>query len=296
MKCGVVDIGSNTVQLTVYHYEGDVFRPLLNRWETVGLAGYVEKGALTEDGVRSACRVLKDFKTLLEDLEVPELHAFATASLRGISNSEQVLKAIQSRTGVGVELLSGETEAKYSFRGATWGVPSPAGLMTDIGGGSTELVGYENGGITSSVSLPMGVVSLFNKYVSGVLPTQTEQGSIRAHAAALLDGQALTRCETLLGVGGSVRAVVRLCNTLSGAEPENKVVPLYQVDSLYDKLAKGDKDALRLILRAVPDRVHTVMPGLILAREILVRCGAGSLAMSATGVREGYLLSRVMNR
>lgn len=296
MKCGVVDIGSNTVQLTVYHYEGDGFRPLLNRWETVGLAGYAENGALTEEGVRTACRVLKDFQTLLEDLEVPELHAFATASLRGISNTEQVVEDIRARTGIGVEILSGETEAEYSFRGATWGVPSPAGLMTDIGGGSTELVGYENGAITSTVSLPMGVVSLFNKYVSGVLPTQAEQGSIRAHAAALLDGQALTRCETLLGVGGSVRAVVRLCNTLSGAEPENRVVPLCEVDSLYDRLAKGDKGALKLILRAVPDRVHTVTPGLILVREIFSRCGAGSLAMSATGVREGYLLSQVMKK
>jgi exopolyphosphatase/guanosine-5'-triphosphate,3'-diphosphate pyrophosphatase len=296
MKCGVVDIGSNTVQLTVYRYEGDSFRPLLNRWETVGLAGYVENGALTEEGVRAACRVLKDFQTPLEDLEIPELHAFATASLRGISNSEQVLETIRAHTGVRVELLSGEEEAEYSFRGATWGVPSPAGLMADIGGGSTELVGYEDGVITSTVSLNVGVVSLFTKFVSGVLPTQAEQGAIRAHAAALLDTQTLSRSRSLLGVGGSVRAIVRLCNTLSGAEPENRVVSPREVNSLYNRLSKGDRDALRLILRAAPDRVHTVMPGLILAQEILGRCGAESLTMSATGVREGYLLSRVMGR
>ncbi len=296
MKCGVVDIGSNTVQLTVYHYEGDGFRPLLNRWETVGLAGYVEDGVLAGEGILAACRVLTDFQTLLADLDVSALYVFATASLRGLTNTEQVLEDIRARTGIRVEILSGEEEAEFSFRGATWGVPSPAGLMADIGGGSTELVGYESGSITSSVSLNVGVVSLFTKFVSGILPTAAEQEAIRAHTAALLDTQSIPRCDALLGVGGSVRAIVKLCGLLSGAGPENRLIPMYEVNSLYSRLANGDRNALRLILRAAPDRVHTLVPGLILAREILIRCGAEQLAMSATGVREGYLLKRVMGR
>lgn len=295
MKCGVIDLGSNTVQLTLYHYEGNTFRPLLNRWETVGLAGYVEDGALSQDGIRAACRVLGEFQSLLRDLEVPSLHAFATASVRNVFNSTQVVDAIHAETGIILELLSGQDEALFSFRGAMLGAPSPDGLMADIGGGSTELVAYLQGAPVSELSLPVGAVVLFSRFVEGVLPTPAEQELIAAYAAPLLSGAELTPCRSLLGVGGTARAVVRLCNTLSGAGPENRTVSSHEVESLYTALSKGDKTALRLLLKAVPDRVHTVLPGLLLFRGILERCGAETLTMSPTGVREGYLLCRVMS-
>ncbi len=294
MKCGIVDVGSNTVQLTIYHYGDGSFRPLLNRWETVGLASYVEGGILTQAGIEAAIQVLSEFQTLLRDLEVDRLHVFATASLRNISNSSQVVDAIHARTGIAVELLSGEDEALYSFRGAMLGASCHTGLMADVGGGSTELVAYAENTPTSQVSLPLGGVALFSRFVEGVLPTPEEQQAISAHIAPLLDAALISPCENLLGVGGSARAVVRLCNALSGAAPKNDTVSAREVESLYNRFSSGDKDALRLLLRVVPDRVHTALPGLLVLRGILARCGAKTFTMSTTGVREGYLLSRVM--
>lgn len=294
MKCGIVDMGSNTVQLTIYHHEGSSFRPLLNRWETVGLAGYVEEGILTPRGIEAACQVLSDFQTLLRDLDVPSLHVFATASLRNISNSDQVIEYIRTKTGITVELLSGEDEALFSFRGAMMGATAPSGLMADIGGGSTELVGYAEKALVSQVSLPIGGVRLFSRFIDGVLPTPTEQDAIRAHIAPLLDDALISPCQSLLGVGGTARAVVQLCNALSGATQSNYTVSSGEVISLYGSLSSADKDSLRLLLRIVPDRVHTLMPGLIILHGILTRCGAETFTMSTTGVREGYLLSRIM--
>lgn len=295
MKCAIVDIGSNTVQLTVYQYDTSSFRPLLNRWETVGLAGYIEKGLLSDGGVEAVCQVLKSFQTLLRDLEISSLHVFGTAALRNISNAPQVLAAILARTGIAAEILSGQEEAECSFRGARLGYPSSTGLMADVGGGSTELVAYEEDAIVSEVSLPLGAVALFSRFVEGVLPTPAEQKKINVYLAPVLDSTPLLPRRSLLAVGGSARAVVRLCNILSGAEAENHTVTAAQVEELFTLLSKGDKDALRLLLRVVPDRVHTVLPGLMILRSILTRCGAVELTMSATGVREGYLISRVMS-
>jgi exopolyphosphatase/guanosine-5'-triphosphate,3'-diphosphate pyrophosphatase len=294
MKCGIVDMGSNTVQLTLYHYEGSSFRPLFNRWETVGLASYVEGGVLNEDGIKAACRVLSEFQTLLQDLEVPRLYVFATASLRNISNAHLVTAAIHAKTGIAVELLSGQDEAAYSFKGAMLGAPSPDGLMADIGGGSTELVAYAQNAPRSEISLPVGGVTLFSRFVDGVLPTPAEQNAMTAYIAPLLDAALLSPCQSILGVGGTARAVVRLCSALSGAEFERHTVSAREIASFYNLLARGDKDSLRLLLRTAPDRVHTVFPGLILLQGILMRCGAETLTMSTTGVREGYLLSCVM--
>ena len=294
MKCAIVDIGSNTLQLTVYQYEASSFRPLLNRWETVGLAGYIENGLLSDGGVEAVCQVLKSFQTLLRDLEIPSLHVFGTAALRNISNAPQVLAAILARTGIAAEILSGQEEAECSFRGARLEYPSSTGLMADVGGGSTELVAYEEDAIVSEVSLPLGAVSLFSRFVEGVLPTPAEQKKINAYLTPVLDSTPLLPRRSLLAVGGSARAVVRLCNILSGAKTENRTATAAQVEELFALLSKGDKEALRLLLRVVPDRVHTVLPGLMILRSILARCGAEELTMSATGVREGYLVCRVM--
>lgn len=294
MKCGIVDVGSNTIQITVYRWEGTEFRALFNQWETVGLAGYAADGVLSSKGMDAACRTLSRFRDLLENLEIRELHAFATASLRGIRNSAEALAYIKSKTGVSLELLSGEEEARYSFRGAMPDSPSPSGLMADIGGGSTELVRYENGAPVSAVSLPFGAVSLFSQDCAGLFPTAGERAGMAARLSPFLERAAGTPCPKLLGVGGTVRAVVGLCNALSGVSPDNRTVSICEVNSLYSYLSEGGKDALRLILRAAPDRVHTVLPGLVILTELMGRCGAESLTMSAGGVREGFLLYRVM--
>lgn len=294
MKCGIVDVGSNTVQLSVYQYEDADFHTLFNQWETVGLAGYVKNGVLSANGMEAACRTLARFRALLDNLEIRDMYVFATASLRNISNSAQALTFIQEHTGIPVELLSGEEEATYSFRGAMLESNASTGLMVDIGGGSTELVAYENGAPISDISLPFGVVSLFSKYSEGLFPTAAEQVEISAHVAALL-GEADGKTQPhLLGVGGTIRAVVGLCNARSGAGTEHLTVSSCQVQELYTCISVADKAALRLILKVAPDRIHTVLPGLIIIKEIISRYGVSSITMSATGVREGYLVSRVM--
>lgn len=294
MKCGIVDIGSNTIQLAVYQWEGATFQPLFNQWETVGLAGYVEGGALSPDGIASACRTLERFAALLDNLEIGDMRVFATASLRNITNSAQALSAIQNRLGLDVALLSGETEARLSFRGAMWSGGASSGLLTDIGGGSTELVSYIGGAMTSEVSLPVGVVSLFSKFVDRLFPNPAELSAMEAHMARLLGETHISAAQNVIGVGGTVRAVLGLCNTLSGADLENRMVSSREVDFLYSALVTGDKDALRLLLRGAPDRLHTVLPGLVILRAIQAASGWETLTMSTTGVREGYLLERVM--
>lgn len=294
MKCGIVDVGSNTVQLSVYQYEGADFSTLFNQWETVGLASYVKDGMLSVGGIEAACRTLGRFRTLLDNLEIRDMHVFATASLRNITNSAEALAFIQERTGITVDLLSGEEEAVCSFRGAMLGSVSPGGLMVDIGGGSTELVAYENGAPTSDISLPFGVVSLFSKHCGGLFPTAAEHAEMSAQVVTLLGGTDGKPQPNLLGVGGTIRAVIGLCNTLSGAGPENLTISSRQVDELYTILSAVDKAALRLILKVAPDRVHTILPGLVIIREILRHYGVASITMSTTGVREGYLISKVM--
>ena len=297
MKCGIVDVGSNTMRLSIYHWEGRRFKLLMNKKEMAGLAGYIKEGVLSDSGILVACRVLAEYRALLANFDIGELHVFGTAPLRNIVNTEEALDTIRAVTGVGVEVLTGAEEAALSFLGATVGGGAPAaGLLADIGGGSTELVAYENSTITSGCSLPMGSLSLFTGCVSGLFPTKEERRALRGRVEAELEKArtAGVRCAHLTGVGGTIRAAAKLCNDLSGADPDNRVIPAEELRGLYRELKRGDRAALRQILRAAPDRVHTILPGLVILNAVVKSYGVETLSVSACGVREGYLLRRVM--
>ena len=297
MKCGIVDVGSNTMRLSIYHWEGRSFKLLMNKKQMAGLAGYIKNGVLSDSGILVACRVLAGYKALLDNFDIGEFHVFGTAPLRNIANTEEALDTIRAVTGAEVEVLSGADEAALSFLGATVGGGAPAeGLLADIGGGSTELVAYENSVITSGCSLPMGSLSLFSGYVSGLFPTKEERHAIRDRVEAELEKArtAGVRCAHLTGVGGTIRAAAKLCNDLAGADPNNRMIPAGEIKELYRRLKKGDQATLRQILRSVPDRVHTILPGLVILSAVLKSYEVETVSVSACGVREGYLLSRVM--
>ena len=297
MKCGIVDVGSNTIRLSIYHWEGQKFKLLMNKKEMAGLAGYIKNGLLSDSGILVACRVLAGFKALLRNFDIADLYVFGTASLRNIVNTEEALETIEAVTGIKVEVLSGADEAAFSFLGATVGGGAPgSGMLADVGGGSTELVAYRDGAITSGCSLPMGSLSLFTKHVSGLFPTKEERKAIRSDVKEELERAktAGLRCSHLTGVGGTFRAAAKLCNDLSGADPDNRIIPAGEIHALYKGLKKGDQDTLRQILRSVPDRVHTILPGLAILTAILDAYEVSTVSVSACGVREGYLLRRVM--
>lgn len=290
-NCGIIDVGSNTIRLSIYHYDRKGFRLLLGKKETAGLAGYVQDGALSPQGMERAAQVLSSFRFLLENLGIQDYYAFATASLRNVSNTQQAAEAIQRASGVSLTVISGAEEAALSFQGALLDAPSRPGkgLLVDIGGGSTELVVYEDGAVSSGVSLPIGSLSLFTQHVSGLLPTDQEWKEIRRHVRQALEQAEAVHCPHLRGVGGTIRAAGKLC----GLKPGD-TLPAGEVRDLYHRLRDGDREALRRVLQVSPDRIHTLLPGLAILNAILKRFQVETLDVSTQGVREGYLLTYVM--
>ena len=296
MICGIVDLGSNTIRLSIYQYEGQQVTLLLKQKHMAGLAGHVQDGALSRSGILTACRVLGDYRALLNNLSVQSMYVFATASLRNISNTGEAVEEIQKATGIPVSVLDGVTEAALAFRGATLGGGVSTGLLTDIGGGSSELVAYQQGVITSASSLPLGSLSLYTRCVCDLFPTPEERRAMRTLVEGNLDAVRTPglQCRELCGLGGTVRAASRLAVDIFDKDPDDRTLSADELEELYQRLARGGKDALRQILHSVPDRVHTILPGLIILRCIVSAYGVERVSVSSTGVREGYLMARVI--
>lgn len=297
--CGIIDVGSNTIRLSIYQCSETDFHLLLNKKVTAGLAGYVREGVLSPEGIQTAARTLAGFRAILDNLNISKRYAFATASLRNVSNTEEAIEQIHAVSGLPVTLITGEEEAQLSFQGAVWKTPVDSGLLTDIGGGSVELVRYEKGEILSGKSLPIGSLSLYTEFVSGILPTQPEIKAIHRRIRNELERAGIQKgefcCTHLRGVGGSVRAIGKLCRKQKGGESRN-LFSKQDLKALDHQLRQGDKKALSAILRTAPDRVHTLLPGLAILRTIMKWYGVEQLDVSNQGVREGFLLRYVMQQ
>ncbi len=296
MICGIVDLGSNTIRLSIYHWEGQDFRLLLNKKTMAGLAGYVQGGVLSDSGILVACRTLSSYRALLDNFQVSKMHVFATASLRNISNTGEAVETIRDVTGIPVEVLSGDAEAALSFKGAVLPGGVSTGLLADIGGGSFELVSYEDMSITSACSLPVGSLSLYTRFVNGLFPTPEERKAMRAYVEEQLDRArtAGVRRSRLCGVGGTIRALNKLSVDVFHKPPESRSMTAEELRELYKLLKKDGRDTLRQILHAAPDRVHTLVPGLVILNTIIKAYGVEQVTASSSGVREGYLMDRVM--
>ena len=296
MIYGIADVGSNTVRLSIYKCEGNEIRLLMNRKVMAGLAGYVHHGALSPQGIEVACQTLQGYRSLMDNLELPDLRVFATASLRNISNTEDAVDAIMAATGLRVDVLSGREEAELSFRGAIQNAGLDTGLMVDLGGGSTELVSYQARTIQSACSLSVGSLSLFSRYVSKLHPSKEERRAIRRAVEEQLQ-QYIPHpisAQHICGIGGTVRAACKVANVMFRRPTDDRSLARAELQEMLRRLKKPGQEELRLLLKAVPERIHTLIPGLLALDTIAKIYGAQTITASACGVREGYLLDRVL--
>ena len=297
MNYGVIDIGSNSIRLCIYKADANLLQRVMDKKTMAGLARYVHQGALQQEGIDRATETLKDYKQILADFGIDQVYAFATASLRNVNNRDQVLQQLGERGGLTPEVLSGEEEARLDFVGATSALPMSQGMLIDIGGGSTELVRFAGERIDALVSLPMGSLNLYVTHVSGLLPDRRERKAMQAAVREALDKlgwKAQDDVTDLCGVGGTVRGLFRIARELYNLPVGTRTLPAEDVHNIAKILKKGEDESYQLIYRMVPERMLNMLPGLLILDEVVSRFGLRTLTLSDRGVREGYLIDRVL--
>lgn len=295
----IIDIGSNTIRMAIYRIEGGSFDLLMKRKHTVGLAAYLEKGRLVRDGIEKTVRILRGFRSYIETFDIRSVHAFATAALRTATNSRAVCEELARRTGVRIRIISGDEEAAYDFIGAVQSIRYPDGIMMDIGGGSTEIVSYADDRMGARYSLPIGSLALRREHVADLLPTPAEcaamEEAVRTVLADFPDVCAL-RAPHMLGLGGVLSSASRMYELLyTDAVPRVlRVDALPQLIEMFSAAAPLDEARAVLLLRAAPDRLHNIVPGMIIARVLAETFAAEDIFYSDSGVREGYIRKEII--
>lgn len=297
MLYGIVDLGANSIRLSIYRTEGARVVPLISKKETAGLSAYVVGGALSKAGVEKACQVLSEFRAILENFGIGEMRVFATASLRNIINTEEAVKGVFDKTGIRVDVLSGADEAKLDYAGALRGADISDGILIDIGGGSTELTEFQKGRVVSAASMPVGSLNLYLKNVQGgLIPGKAARRAIRADICGELEKLSFVRSDypALYGVGGTIRAAAKLANDLFGLGGGNREISYDNLRDILRLFRESKQLALQAMLKVAPERVHTLIPGMTILKTVAKRFDGDVILVGGYGVREGYLYERVL--
>ena len=297
MNCGIIDLGSNTIRLSIYRVENGSVSLLLSKKSIAGLLGYIDSGVLSPKGFKKTRSVLKNFRLILDSFGIESCSAFATESLRRISNRAEVIESLRRDTGFDIELLTGEEEALLDYAAVTQDPEIRSGLLADIGGGSTELVVFRDRAVASACSMPIGSLNLSLPHITrDVLPDEKSFKKIQKAVLGELKRNfdfPPDKQDTLYGVGGSVRAAKKIYNDFFD-QTNGGGMDRCKLRSILDGYRKNRTECIKRVVRLTPDRIHTVMAGMIELITIAEAFGCRQIVSCPRGVREGYLFQRVL--
>ena len=218
MRLGIIDVGSNTVHLLVVDaHQGAQPLPAKSYKLELRLSEHVtEDGLIADSGETALAEFVRECLTVAEDQGVEELMAFATSAIREAPNGQDVLDRVVDDTGVKLEVLSGEDEARLTFLAARrwFGWSSGTLLVVDIGGGSLELAAGMDEDPDVAVSLPLGAGRLTRTRLVGDPPTAETIRVVRREIRARIAGEvrALTKAgavDRAVGTSKTMRSRAR---------------------------------------------------------------------------------------
>lgn len=294
MRVGALDIGSNSVKITVYKQKKEKLKEIGKKSITAGLLSSIREGKLTEDGYRILRGSLAELLKYAAKQDCKQVYPFATASLRAASNADEVIRRIRGDLGLSIDLIEGEREAELTFGSFRQSYPDfNHGILLDMGGGSTEVIGFADHRIVRRLSMPFGALSLHNRFVKNILPTPEEAAKVRDFVAETLKSADFVGDfgSALYLNGGSGKCLVKLCEDTDFSLPF--VLEKSLLADVCEKILACDPGVKALLLRRIPERVHTVPAALVALLAIMERMSAESLTVTDAGVREGYLLEKI---
>lgn len=304
MRLGVLDIGSNTVHLVVVDaHPGGTPLPAHDDKTTVSLARYLQDDeSISDEGVQRYKSALLQAREQADELGADELLAFATSALREATNGPEVIEMLRSETGVDLEVLSGDAEARLTFLAARRWFGWSAGrlLALDIGGGSLEIVIGQDEDPDYAESLPFGAGRTMREF----LPQHpAEPSAYKSLNRRLIQGLSKTRRELsrfgapdmVVGSSKTFRMLARATEGeyTSSLPRATRVLTLSALDDLVDRL-KVMPVADRVKLNGVKvERADQVLAGALVAQATMRALEVEALTICPWALREGIILRRL---
>lgn len=301
IRVGAVDIGSNSIRLLVADVASDGGEPMVTvarAGEPCRLGRGLERtGVIEEPLAERAASLTAEFMRRARVLGAERLVIGATAALRSAANGAAVARRIEERVGVPVRILSGDDEAQLVYESVVVGLGGAARrnscVVFDLGGGSTEVVSGVGVRAGRWVSLPLGAVSMTERFLVESPATEAEVQALEAYVAAEVQRRCAEMPEStavLAGVGGTVTAFAVLDLGLAVYDPdrvEGHLIEMPALEVLVERLARSTEAARRRMTVLGRGRADIVVAGALVVRILARRFRSRGLICSTQGLRYG---------
>jgi exopolyphosphatase/guanosine-5'-triphosphate,3'-diphosphate pyrophosphatase len=299
-RYAVIDVGTNSVKFHIGQREQNgVWQSVVDRAEITRLGeGLEERSEIAPAALQRTAAAVRAMVDEARRSEARAIAAVGTAGLRIARNREAVLAALRESTGVSVEVISGEDEARLAYQAVVaWlGLAADSVVVFDTGGGSSQFTFGRGTEVDERFSVDVGAVRFTERFgLAKAVSTEVIRNVLAALAIDLgrLDGRPAPHA--LVGMGGAVTNITAVMHGLATYDPDvvqGSVLPREEIDRQIALYASRDADARRAIVGLQPKRAEVILAGACIIRSIMEKLGSPSMTVSDRGLRHGVLIER----
>ncbi len=294
MRLGIVDLGTNSLRFDIYEIDSSKNKKLLYRIKKMIHLGedlFVTK-KISMAAERRVLKTLSKVVKIAQTRRTDKMCCYGTSPFREAVNAERLLKKIQKKTGLNIEVISGQREADLIAKGILENVRSlkPI-LLIDIGGGSSELTLAKNGAYKFSVSIPFGSLKLQDIYLKKHPPSQEAIKKMRQAIGKMLEEKLGSyqreKITNAIGSGGTIKALYKVTHS------RHKKIDIKNLENFLEKIKNKKLPELKWLLKTEGRRGDIILAGTILLIECLNFFNLKSVSVTKQGLRDGILLKQI---
>jgi exopolyphosphatase / guanosine-5'-triphosphate,3'-diphosphate pyrophosphatase len=291
MLKAAIDTGTNSVKCLVANFEnGRIGDVLLDARRATRLGeGLRRNGALLPEAMDRTCRAITAFANEARALGASEIIVAGTSALREAANADDLVRCVRKTTGCALMVLSEDDEERLSFAGATSASAVGPTAVADIGGGSTECIVGDDGGIQFHTSLPVGAVRLTESMLPGDPPAEADIRHARRHVRESLRSLPSAPGCRVIGVGGTFH-----CMASGALEARGEVEGFYlgraEIERQLNLYSSNTSEAIGRLPGIEEGWEDILLAGSLIAAELLDCLGHDGVTVTRRGLRHGLLL------
>ncbi len=295
-KVAVIDLGSNSARMSIFDETG---RTLFGYRDTVRLSeGMSEDMILKAQPQLRAVKVLKKYKEIIDSQNILHTVAVATAAVRKAKNRQEFLDLAKDYAGISIKVIDGIQEAQLDSLAISRCLDCKKGIICDIGGGSTELIGISDDGNPPMISVPYGSRGICEQFFKTGETPENIQSANRFIDGLISKNKWLDDFKggTLVGIGGTIRGLAKLDLGDSSHSPvaHYEVSPEH-MSKIIDKVKNADIDSRSQMIGIGKERADIILGGLVLLKSVISAANPKKIAVADVGVREGVFYDLTEN-
>lgn len=296
MRYGVIDIGSNTIRGIVYEVEYRRAVKAADKLVRSHILSETHNNILSENGINRLIAILNKLGHVLMDLGCETIRYFATSAIRDLENADEVKNAMLSAAGIDIDILSGKEEAECDFAAMRANIPEHSAIGLDLGGGSCQIVQFEYDRLVFAESYPIGSRRMSQKFVSGSLPTSEERKKIIFGVRnEIIEINNIFGARYFYAMGGAAKAALKLHYSLDNDQSRDGFVSSENLDKLCKLCEKQPDMMYETLSDLLKNQVDTVMPGIMILRELCYQLDTDGFYVLQCDVRDGYFMRMLKN-